>query len=152
MDLLNPKEIEFDLPDGGTAKYILSDFPAVQGREIVAKYPTSALPTIGDYAVSEEVMIKLMNFVAVEKNGALVRLGTRTLIDNHVPDWETLAKIEIAMMEKNCSFFRKGTLSASLADIAQKSLQKIIETLTLSSESSSPQARPPSTNSEPSTP
>jgi hypothetical protein len=151
-ELIQPKELVVELPDGGAKKYVISKFPAIQGREIVAKYPTSALPKIGDYAVSEEVMLKLMGFVAAESSGNLIRLATQELVNNHVPDWETLAKIEMAMMEYNCSFFRKGTLSASLADIAQKSLQKIIETLTLSSESSSPQARPPSTNSEPSTP
>src|SRR3954449_1968620 len=127
-DLIDPSEFVLEDDAGKPHKYVLSKFPAVQGREIIAKYPTSALPKIGDYAVSEEVMLKLMSFVAADSNGTLVRLTTRALVDNHVPSWEMLAKIEMAMMEKNCSFFQRGTLSASLADVAQRSLQKIIET------------------------
>src|SRR3954470_6402590 len=122
-DLIDPSELVLQDDQGKPHKYILSKFPAVQGREIIAKYPTSALPKIGDYAVSEEVMLKLMCFVAAESSGTLVRLTTRVLVDNHVPTWEMLAKIEMAMMEKNCSFFRRGTLSASLADVAQRSRQ-----------------------------
>ena len=151
-DLLDPSELILEDDKGVPHKYVLSKFPAVQGREIIAKYPTSALPKIGDYAVSEDVMLKLMCFVAAESNGTLVRLTTRALVDNHVPTWEILAKIEMAMMEKNCSFFRRGTLSASLADVAQKSLQKISEMLTALSAQSSPPASPPTTNSEPPTP
>lgn len=150
-DLIDPSELVLEDDKGTPHTYVLSKFPAVQGREIIAKYPTSALPKIGDYAVSEEVMLKLMSFVAAVSNGTQVRLTTQALVDNHVPSWEMLAKIEMAMMEKNCSFFRKGTLYASLADVAQKSLQKISEMLTQLSAQSSAQGRPPTTNSEPST-
>src|SRR4051812_21747791 len=100
-DLLDPSELILEDDQGKPHKYVLSKFPAVQGREIIAKYPTSALPKIGDYAVSEEVMLKLMSFVAAESNGTQVRLATRALVDNHVPSWEMLARIEMAMMEKN---------------------------------------------------
>ncbi len=151
-DLLDPSELILVDDKGVPHTYTLSKFPAVQGREIIAKYPTSALPKIGDYAVSEEVMLKLMSFVAAESNGKQVQLSTRALVDNHVPTWEMLAKIEMAMMEKNCSFFRKGTLSASLADVAQKSLQKITEMLTPLLAQSSPADSQPTTSSEPSIP
>lgn len=151
-DFLDPTELVLTDDSGKEHKYILSKFPAVQGREIIAKYPTGMLPKIGDYAVSEEIMLKLMRFVAVESNGTRIPLTTQALVDNHVPSWEVLAQIEMAMMEKNCSFFRKGTLSASLADIAQKSLQKILEIVTPLSASSSQQTKPSTTNSEPSTP
>lgn len=149
-ELLDPSELILDDDKGAPRKYVLSKFPAVQGREIIAKYPTSALPKIGDYAVSEEVMLKLMSFVAAESNGQLIRLTTRSLVDNHVPSWEMLAKIEMAMMEKNCSFFQKGTLSDSLAGVVQKSLQKISEILIKSSVPLSPTAGPASTSSAPS--
>jgi hypothetical protein len=138
MDLLQPKEFTATAQDGGERSYTLSKFPAVQGREIIAKYPMSALPKLGDYQVSEETMLKLMAFVAVESNGKQIRLGTRALIDNHVPDWETLAKIEMAMMEYNCSFFQDARISNSLAGFAQKLMEKISETLTASSARSSP--------------
>lgn len=114
--MLKPIEREFD---GKT--YILSKFPAVAGREIVAKYPLSGLPKLGDYAVNEETMLKLMAFVGVKDGaGNVLQLTTRALVDNHIESWETLAKIEFAMMEYNCSFFADGRASNFFEDIARK--------------------------------
>src|SRR5262249_48181405 len=116
------------------------------GREIVAKYPISALPKLGDYAVSEETMLKLMSFVAVDNNGQPLRLSTKALVNNHVPDFETLAKIEMAMFEYNCSFFRNGTLSDSLQRVVRQVLARISEMSIPSSAKSSPADSPPTTN------
>lgn len=146
IDLIDPSELILTDDKGKEHKYILSKFPAVQGREIIAKYPTSALPKIGDYAVSEEIMLKLMSFVAVDINGQQIRLTTRALVDNHVNSWEMLAKIEMAMMEKNVSFFRDGTASTFFADAVQNILARIIEISTTSSAPSSPTGELPSTN------
>lgn len=146
-DLIQPKAFTAADGEGRERTYILSKFPAVQGREIIAKYPTSAIPKLGDYAVSEETMLKLMAFVAVDTgNGIPLRLATRQLVDNHVPDWETLAKIEMAMMEYNCSFFAKGTLLDSLQGVVLKVLARISEISTPSSDQSSPKEKPHSTN------
>src|SRR3954469_14685036 len=112
-DLIKPKPLSVADADGEIRHYIISKFNAVDGREIVAKYPISALPKLGDYAVNEEVMLKLMGFVAVQVGETQQRLSTRAMINNHVPDFETLAKIEMAMMEYNCSFFRNERLSNS---------------------------------------
>lgn len=145
-NLLSPKEVMIIDQEGNERKYTLSKFPAVQGREIVAKYPISAMPKIGDYAVSEETMLKLMAFVEVESGPTTIRLSTKNLVDNHVPDWEALAKIEMAMMEYNCSFFRNGRISNTLADFAQRALQLISKTLTDSSARSSQETKPPFTS------
>lgn len=146
MDLLQPKDITITTGDGIELTYIISKFPAVAGREIIAKYPTSALPKLGDYAVSEETMLKLMSYVAIDINGQQIRFTSRTFIDQHVPDWETLAKIEMAMMEFNCSFFRDGRISAFLADAVQKVLASLSVILTQTSAQSSTQEKPPTTN------
>lgn len=146
MDLIQPKPFQTTDQDGNPRTYILSKFPAVDGREIVAKYPISALPKLGDYAVSEETMLKLMSFVAVDNNGTPLRLSTRALVNNHVPDFETLAKIEMAMMEFNCSFFRNGTLLNGLQSVVRQVLAKISEMSTPSSAASSPVGSPPTTN------
>lgn len=151
MDLIEPKELILTSIAGKERTYILSKFPAVQGREIVAKYPLSALPKLGDYAVSEETMLKLMAFVAIDTGDKPLRLTTKALVDNHVPDWETLAKIEMAMMEYNCSFFTNGKALSSLSDLCQMFLQKISKISTDLSGQSSLTAKPLSTNSEPST-
>lgn len=142
-ELIEPKNITVIDGNGKEREFIISKFPAIQGREIIAKYPTSALPKIGDYVVSEETMLKLMAFVAVNINGVLQQLNSKALIDNHVGDWESLARVEIAMMEYNCSFFRNGRISNFLNDFALKSLPKILETLMASLGQSSPMTKQP---------
>lgn len=122
-DLINPIERAIELPDGGTKTFILSKFPATVGREIVTQYPLSAVPKLGDYGRNEELMFKCMQYVAVPGAGAggqPLRMTTEVLINNHVPDFETLIRIEMAMMELNCSFFSKGKASDFLGSLVEK--------------------------------
>lgn len=128
-NLLDTKEIEIVDQRGETRKFYLSKFPAVQGREIMAKYPVSNMPKLGDYAVSQEVMLKLMKFVGVKTGDIVIPLSSQDLIDNHVRDWETLAKLELAMMGYNCSFFQNGRILDSLSGFAQKMLPKALKML-----------------------
>lgn len=130
--MIAPKEVTIETQAGEKRTYILSKFPAIQGREIVAKYPLSAMPKLGDYAVNEETMIKLMGFVGVQIDGRAepLMLTTRALVDNHVPDWETLARIEVAMMEYNVSFFANGKGSTFFEAIAAKAQAFLSRTLT----------------------
>jgi hypothetical protein len=130
--MLQPKEIEIPTQAGGKLAVTLSKFPAIAGREIIAKYPLTAMPKLGDYAVNEETMLKLMAYVAVTPAGSdkPLQLTTRALVDNHVPEWETLARIEVAMMEYNVSFFGNGRALGSFEGIAQKAVAWIVRTLT----------------------
>jgi len=141
--LLEPKTIQLPTSKGDRA-YVLGKYPAVAGREIVAKYPLSNLPKLGDYGVSEEVMLKLMGFVAVETApGNLVPLNSRALVDNHVPDWETLARLEWASLEYNCSFFGEGKTFGFLDNIEAKAPAWISRMLTaLSGQLSEAEKRP----------
>jgi hypothetical protein len=141
MQLLETKSIFID-----DREFILSKFPAVAGREIVVKYPLSGLPKIGEYKVNEETMLKLMSYVGINSAGTTIRLSTQALIDNHVGNWETLVKIEWAMLEYNCSFFQSGRASTFLEGIAQKVPQWISKILTGLSEQSSQMEKPRSTN------
>ena len=127
--MLEPKTITLRTQAGVDKDYIISKFPAIAGREIVAKYPLSAMPKLGDYAVNEETMLKLMAYVGVPAGEAVVKLTTRALVDSHVPDWETLARIELAIMEYNCSFFAKGVISNFLGDITLKAKALITKIL-----------------------
>ena len=147
MDMLQPKEFKTTDQSGTERTYILSKFPAVQGREIISKYPLSAMPKLGDYAVNEETMYKLMAFVAIEhKGGEHLRLSTQALINNHVPDWETLAKIEVEMIQYNCSFFLKDKALTFLDVCLQTLTQRATEILTASLQPLSGTARPRSTS------
>lgn len=141
-DLLNPEDFTVTI-DGKEYKYILSDFPAVEGREIIVKYPMSGLPKIGDYAVNEETMLKLMNYVAVNIGGQIIRLSTRDMINNHCPNPEALITVEAAMMVKNCSFFRDGRSHDLFDNLIQICLTKVSEILTPLSAPSSPMEKPP---------
>lgn len=130
--------------DIGGKTYTLSKFPAIAGREIVALYPVSAIPRVGEYKVNEETMLKLMSHVYVRVGEQLLPLSNRTLVDNHVKDWEVLAQIELAMMEYNVSFFRDGRISTFLKDIVQKLPQLISKILTdLPAQSSAKESNPP---------
>ena len=144
--LIQPKEAQIVTQSGETKTYILSKFPAIDGREIVMQYPVSAMPRIGDYGVNQEVMLKLMSFVAVDLPQGHVALDSKTLVDNHVPDWETLAKLEAAMMEYNCSFFQNGKISNFLGGIEAKAQALIMSMLTALSAQSSVQAKQQSMN------
>lgn len=123
--------------------YILSKFPAIAGREIIAKYPVANMPKLGEYGVSEETMLKLMAFVAVRTDGGELKLSTRALVDSHVSSWETLAKIEWSMMEYNCSFFQNGKVSTFLEGLSQKFPQLIARVLMDSSQLLSEKAKQP---------
>lgn len=141
--MIQPKEITIETQAGEQRVFVLSKFPAIQGREIVAKYPLSAVPKLGDYAVNEETMLKLMSFVGVPRDtGAPLMLTTRALVDNHVPDWEVLARLEMAMLEYNCSFFGNGKGSTFFEAITKKAQAFLSQTLMdLSAQSS--QKKPP---------
>lgn len=104
--LIQPKEIEID---GKT--YILSKFDCFEGREIVINYFKSNIPKIGDYRDSEKMMEKALSFVAVKVGDHIQRLTHRELIKSHVHSdfpFETLLKLEKAILEYNISFFQKG--------------------------------------------
>lgn len=142
--MIEPKEVTIETQGGESRTFVLSKFPAIQGREIIAKYPLSAMPKLGDYAVNEETMLKLMAFVAVPQDGREpLKLTTRALIDNHVPDWETLARIEVSMMEYNVSFFGNGKGSTFLEAITLKAQQFLSKTLTDLSAQYSQKAKQP---------
>jgi len=145
--MLQPKEVQIKTQDGGEKTFVLSKFPAIAGREIIAKYPLSALPKLGDYGVSEETMLKLMAYVAVPReDGTALQLTTRALVDNHVDSWETLGRIEMAMLEYNCSFFANGVASTFFEAVAQKVPTLVSRMLTdLQAQSSRP-AKPASTS------
>ncbi len=120
MKALEPKEIEIKISSGELKTFIISKFPAIAGREIVSKYPIANTPKLGEYAVSEETMLKLMAYVAVPTDGEPQFLSNKTLVNNHVESWEILTKLEWAMLEYNCSFFRDGGLSNFFENFAEK--------------------------------
>jgi len=150
--LLQPKEIEIELPDGGSKTFYLGKYPAIAGREIVSQYPMSGLPKLGDYGKNEVIMKKMMRFVAVETSNGPVNLDADALIDNHAGDWETLARLEKASITYNCSFFQDGKASTFFEGLIQQGQALITKTLTDLLEQSSAQGKQSSGNSKKDTP
>jgi hypothetical protein len=126
--MIQEKEIVLECADGSNKTYYLSKFNAIDGREIATQYPISAMPKIGDYKTNEELMFKIMRFVYVDINGNKQALSTEQMIKNHVPEFETLIKLELAMMEYNCSFFANGKVSAFF-DALTKNVQALITSM-----------------------
>lgn len=140
--MIEPKEIEVK-----GKKYIISKMPATVAREVLFKYPTSNLPKIGDYAVSQEIMLKLMSYVAVVlDDGTELELKTQTLIDNHVPSAAALILLEKEMFVYNYDFFKDGTASAFLTALEKRAVAKGSEILTTLLGQLSQVAKQPSTN------
>jgi hypothetical protein len=94
----------------------------------------TALPKVSEYKQNEEIMLELMNFVAVDFGGNIQRLSGQDFVNAQTGDWETLVKVELSMIEYNCSFFRDGLVSTIWKDLAQKVPEWISKTLTTSLE------------------
>lgn len=129
MDLIKPKEVTVKDVDGGEHTFIISRLPATVGREILAKYPVSNIPKLGEYQASAEAMRLMLSYVAVPVESGELRLKSQALIDNHVPDGEALLRLEMHMLQYNCSFFGQGGSSDFLAGLIQKYLPLITKTL-----------------------
>lgn len=127
-------------------EFIISKFPAIEGREIVAQYPLSGIPKLGDYKTNEETMLKLMKYVQVVLPSGNISLVNKEIINNQVPSWEMLVKLEWAMMEYNVSFFGNGGVSTFFDDIRQKLPVWISQMWTALSGQLSPAEKPPSMN------
>lgn len=142
-DLLNPKTVFVKDRNGNSHGYVVGQFPAIAGREIAAKYPTSIAALAkqweeNQYGENEKIMLKAMSFVdRVLDDGSTIRLSTSALVDNHVPDAEALMRLERELLEHNFSFFEKFTSSISSGGLLQNIIKLIMSTLTHSLQQSS---------------
>lgn len=143
--LIDPKEITIDY-EGEELKFNIGKFPATAGREIITKYPVANMPKIGDYTASEETMLKLMSYVERVYDDRVQPLTSKILIDNHIPNWEVLAKLEVEAINYNCTFFRNGKALDFLKKSMSLAEPKIIEMLTALSGQLSQAKKQPSKN------
>jgi hypothetical protein len=133
MVLIKPEDITIRDGEDNELVFTISRLPATVAREVITQYPVSAVPKMGDYGRNEELMLKMMRYVGIPgkgRDGATLMLETRALIDSHIPDFETLIRLEMAMLEKNCSFFAQGRASNFLGSLASKVQALITSTLT----------------------
>lgn len=147
MALLEPKPVSITTSAGTTKTFVVGKFPAIQGREIISKYPVANVPKVGDYAVSEETMRKALGYCGVILgDGAEVTLTTDTLINQHCGDWETLMRLEWEVLRYNCDFFGEGQTLDFLKLIGPKLQAWISQISTALLPSLLEKNSPPSTN------
>jgi len=141
-ELLERKPISID-----GVEFILSKFPASDGRDIICQYVPSGVPVkmVGDYAINRKMADRILSYVAVSlPEGNEVRLTTVELIDSHCVSWERRIKLEFAMMEYNWDAFREGRISSFFGDFAQNITTWISSMLTASLGQLSQKTKPPS--------
>ena len=126
--------------------FIISKFPATDGREILVTYFPSGIPKVGDYKTNEECMYKMMKFVKVVSGENLIELATKQILNNYVEDAGMLLYLEWAILEYNFAFFLKGRISTFLEDIAQKVPELTLRMLTGLSDLLSKVEKQPSTS------
>lgn len=130
--MIKPKTVTIKDGDGGEKEFVLSKLPAIPMREVMAKYPVSNIPKLGEYNVSKEIMLTLMSYVSVTvgDEGRMLPLSTENLVNSHVATGEQLLRLEFAMLEYNTSFFGQGRTSGFFASLVTTHLPLIIKTLT----------------------
>lgn len=149
-DLIKPQDVTVTDLDGEERTFIISRLPATVGREILSKYPVANAPKIGDYGVSSEAMRLMMKYVAIPRDMAEpLCLTTQALIDNHVPDGQSLIKLEFEMLRYNCDFFGLGSNQDLAGSLIRKYLPLITSTLISSLPPSLQQALQAGPNSKP---
>lgn len=130
--MIKPKVVSIKDGDGGEKQFTLSKLPAIPMREVMAKYPVSNIPKLGEYNVSKEIMLVLMSYVSVSigEDGRQLPLSTEALVNSHVTTGEQLLRLEWAMLEYNVSFFAQGVGSTFFGNLIQTHLPLIIKTVT----------------------
>lgn len=124
--LIKPKLIEITNIDGKILKFNISRLPSIVGREILAGYPSSLIPKVGDYKVNEALMIKLMSYVeGYNGNDEPIALNSYHVINSYVTDTTTLMLIELEMFKYNFPFLKfeksRGFLSSFLSKLKDDS-------------------------------
>ena len=114
--MIKPKVIEVKDLDGDILEVTISRLPATIGREILASYPLSAIPKISEYKSNEEVMLKMMQYVKIGE----LTLINKNVIDNTIPDAQTLFKIEYEMLKYNTSFLGNAENSNLISSLTDK--------------------------------
>lgn len=150
--LREPQTVNLEDQKGEERTYTIHKFSAYDGRELATQYPLTGMPKIGDYKANEALSVKMMAYVTVEVGEKKISLSSKTLIENHVPDWEVLAKLEIEIMKYNVSFFQNGKASDFLTDCIVKGKELISQMLTVSSEQLSEAVKQNSGSSKKDTP
>ncbi len=127
--LLEPKEVEIN-----GYKFIISKMPCTVAQEVIFNLPTGLIPIISEFKKTEEQAFKMLSFCErVYSDGKNnVPLISKAIIDNHVPDFNTLIKLEYECLNYNFDFFGNGRALDFLnkgVSLAKSSVSEILTDL-----------------------
>lgn len=105
IGLLEPKTVEIN-----GCRFIISKMPCTVAQEVIFKLPTGLIPLLSNFSQTEEVALKMLSYCERVYGGDQpnIKLITKELIDNHVPDFQTLIKLEQECLQYNYDFFNDG--------------------------------------------
>ena len=112
-------------------EYIIYEMPCTVSREVISQYALANAPKIGNYELSEKLMLKVMKHVGVMlDNGYEQKLVNIDLINNHVPNALTLMKLEKEVIQYSNDFLADGEILNFLELVLKVADKKITEILT----------------------
>lgn len=124
--LLKPKEIEIN-----GYKFVISQMPCTVGQEVAFKLPTGLIPVLGNFTQAEDMYVKMLSFCErVYDDGKRVKLINKDIIDNHVPDFQTLLLLEREVIEYNYGFFNSEKILTLLNTLLSRVELKASKILT----------------------
>ena len=109
--LLSPKEVTIN-----GCKFLISRMPCMTAQEVIVRIPAGILPLINQYAISEEMVVKMLSCCQrMYDDKPNVPLISKEIINNHVPDFDTLLQLENECLKYNYDFFNQGKVLTFLA-------------------------------------
>ena len=109
--LLEPKEITIN-----GCRFLVSRMPCMTAQEVIVRIPAGILPLINQYTISEEMVVKMLSCCQrMYDDKPNVPLISKEIINNHVPDFDTLLQLENECLKYNYDFFNQGKVLTFLA-------------------------------------
>lgn len=104
--LLEPKQIDIN-----GYKFIISKMPCTVAQEVILRLPSGLIPMLNNFDISQEMAFKMLSYCQrVHADGRSVPLISKEIIDNQVPNFQTLLQLEQECMTYNYDFFANGKL------------------------------------------
>lgn len=126
--LLEPKEVEIN-----GNKFIIGKMPCTVAQEVIFSLPNGLIPIISEFKKAEDQALKMLSYCErVYSDGRSVPLISKAIIDNHIPDFDTLIKLEYECLEYNYSFFSDGRALSFLnrgVSLAKSNVSEILTDL-----------------------
>ena len=123
--LLEPKEIEID-----GFKFIISKMPCTTAQEVLVNLPQGLIPILSEFTKYEKYIFKMLSYCERVYEDKSVPLISKEIIDNNVPTFDVLYKLEFACLEHNYGFFGDGRALIFWNEVASLVKSNLSEILT----------------------